>query len=124
MKEESIKHMQKVITDWQAERKFTWESKKIYANPNPTMEGEYILHASNSVDCFIKDDKLINTFLLSPHFLTYTMSNEPLSDNPKGDATRFKDFLKKFDDEFYQSVEEKASVEGVLTTDPVLWLDL
>lgn len=121
MQEQSIQQMQAAIKEWQKERKFTWESKKVYANRNPAMPGEFILHVSNSVDSFIKDDQLINTFLLSSHFLTNTLSFEPLSDNPKGDGYRLKEFLKKFDEEFYKSVEEKISGEGILTTDPLFW---
>ncbi len=121
LQEQSIVEIQAVIKDWQAERKFTWESKKVYANRNPSMSGEFILHVSNSVDSFIKDGQLINTFQLSPYFLTNTLSFEPLSDNPKGDSYRLKEFLKKFDEDFYKSIEEKTSGEGVYTTDPLLW---
>ena len=121
MREQSIDLMQAVLNDWKKERKYTYESKKLYVNPNPTMHGELILHVSNSVDSFIKDGQLIDTFLLSPYFGTATLSAHPLSQNPAGDSHRLKDFLKKFDEEFYALVEEKISVAGVQTSDPLFW---
>jgi hypothetical protein len=118
-REQSIESMQQVVNDWKAKRNFTWESKKLYVNLNPSMPGELVLHVSNSVDSFFRNQQLINTFLLSSYFITGTLGDAPLSDNPKADAYGLQDFLDKFDEEFYKSVDDKLTGEGITTSDPL-----
>lgn len=123
MKEEAITSIREAIANWRGRRNFTFENKQIYSYNSPITKGEYVLRFSNSLNSFFCNGKTIEISLASRPFHTGTLSDTPLSDNPKGDKHRLEKFLEDFDNEFYTEVENRLSdcIETLTTSDPLFF---
>jgi hypothetical protein len=121
---EAVKRLQEVISSWQKKRRYTYQNKGIvFFAQNPAIPGEYILHFGNSVYSFFCNDKLIPINLVSKPFLTRTLSDNPLSENPMADKDALEKLLDKFDNDFYDEVESKLNdcVDKLTVSDPLFF---
>lgn len=123
MKEEVIQKIQDAINNWKGERRFTYENKQVHPYKSPIVDGEYVLRFTNSLNSFICQGQPIEISKASRPFHTATLSDSPLSDNPKGDKYRLGKFLEEFDNEFYAEVEKKLDdcIDGLTNTDPLFF---
>jgi hypothetical protein len=119
----AIEAIREAINKWKSERRFTFENKQVHNYKSPIKDGEYILRFSNSVESFFCDKKQIKISLSSRPFHTDTLSDNPLSDNPKGDKYRLEMLLSDFDNDFYSEVEIKLNdcIDNLTTSDPLFF---
>lgn len=122
-KEQNIPLIRDVITEWEKTKYFTYEEKQVLFGNSPITKGEYIFRFIAKIHNFFCQETLIPIELASNLFHTTTLSDIPLSNNPKADATRLKKFLEEFDEKFYAYVGQKINEceETVLTSDPI-WI--
>ena len=124
MKESAKKLLQEVISHWMGKRLYTYESKHVaYCYPNPAKDEEYVLAFKNSIYCFFCDNQLIPIELLTKPFITQTLSDDCLSENPMSDRDALRKILEEFDNDFYKMVESKLEgcVDRLTTSDPVFF---
>ena len=125
MRNESIKHIVNVIGNWKGDRTYTYEIRSVRPLNSPIVNGESILIFTSTLYGFYceKDGKELEISLTSKPFHTTTLSNSPLSDNPKADKYRLEKFLDEFDAAFEKLREDKLAECGnkSYTTDPLCW---
>ena len=124
MNELSAKKLQEVIDNWKGKRRYTYENKKvILCYKNPAAPEERILAFENSVYSFFCNEKLIPIRLVSKYFLTQTLNNNPLSENPMADKNALEKMLEEFDNEFYEKVENELNncIDKLTTSDPLFF---
>lgn len=105
----AIEAIKEAIATWKSKRNFTYENKQVHPYKSPIVEGEYVLRFTNSLNNFFCNGKKIEISLTSRPFHTGTLSDNPLSENPKGDKHRLDTFLAEFDADFYTAVENKLN---------------
>jgi hypothetical protein len=123
MNKVAIESIQEAITTWKSKRNFTFENKQVHPYKSPIVDGEYVLRFTNSLNSFFCNGKTIEISLTSRPFHTGTLSEKPLSDNPKGDKHRLDKFLEEFDSAFYTEVENRLNdcIETLTTSDPLFF---
>lgn len=123
MNKTAIESIQEAITTWKGKRNFTFENKQVHPYKSPIVDGEYVLRFTNSLNSFCCNGQTIQISLTSRPFHTGTLSEKPLSNNPKGDKNRLDKFLEEFDNDFYTEVENRLSdcIETLTTSDPLFF---
>lgn len=123
MNKEVIKPIQEAITTWKNRRNFTFENKQVHTYKSPIVDGEYVLRFTNSLNSFFCNNQTIEISLTSQLFHTRSLSEKPLSENPKGDKHRLDKFLEEFDNAFYNEVENRLNdcIETLTTSDPLFF---
>lgn len=102
-------NIQEVINKWKSEGRFQNENKQVQQYKSPIADGELLLRFSNSLKRFFCQGKPVEISKESRPFHTTTLSENPLSNNPKGDKSRLEMFLDEFDNDFYLEVENKLN---------------
>lgn len=105
----ALKKLEEVIVNWNRKRIYPYEIKNVIAFKNPAAQGEYILHFENTVHKLSCCGQLIQTNLVSKPFLTQTLSDESLSENPMADKNALEKMLDKFDKDFYERIETELN---------------
>jgi hypothetical protein len=124
MKDESIAAIREVVQTWRNRKHYTYHQKEVVVSiKSPISPGESVLRFKSSLHSFYCGGKLVPVELVSKTFHTTTLSDLPISENPKADAYRLKVFLERFDGEFDDLVDEKMSeCPDLLTSSDPLFL--
>jgi hypothetical protein len=109
MKTQAKELIQEAITSWKSKKQFTIEEKQVHSYNSPIVDGEYVLIFTNSLNSFICNGKPFEISHTSRPFHTGTLSEQPISENPKGDKHRLEKFLEELDIEFFIKVENKLN---------------
>ena len=107
MNQEALKAIKLVINEWRAERRYPYENKQCYAWAALTSPGEYLLKFSNSIYLTNIKGKTDEIVKLSEGFLTTTLSENSFSENHLADKYRLEQFLKDFDERYYEEANRK-----------------
>jgi hypothetical protein len=122
MNDEILALIRKCIFDWRRDTSHSYENKQCIPRRNPSMPNELLLYFSNSIHSFYCGTELIPITLISRPFFTATLSPNPISNvNPGADVNRLKEFLAKFDEQFYELVQRKLDECGdkLMSSDPI-----
>ena len=108
MNESALKKLNEVIVNWQSKRVYPNEKKEVIAFENIPVQGEFTLYFENSMRSLYCNGKLMYINLVSKKpFITQTLSDEPLSENPMSDKIALEKILEEFDEKFYKMAEDE-----------------
>lgn len=126
MNEVQLKKIKSLAQKWVRNKEFSFQERNVVPISNPTLNGELMLVFQSFTRSFFYDEKATKIVPLdfsSKPFITTTLSERALIDNPEQDVNRLKSFLDSFDREIEQKREEIFSnYDGkIYTSNPELW---
>lgn len=127
MNKDQLSKIKSVVEEWVHNKEFTYQERKVVPIFNDkALNGEVILVFKSLTRSFFYDKehtKVIPLDFTSKAFITTTLSDTALIDNPEQDVNRLKSFLEHFDKEIQKNRDEIFSkYDGnIYTSNPEFW---
>ena len=127
MNKNQLEKIEKVVQKWVRNKEFSFQERKVVPiSGNPALNGEIILVFQSFTNSFFYNKEATEIVPLdfsSKPFITTTLSDTALIENPEQDVNRLMSFLEDFDKEIEKKREEIFSqYDGkIYTSNPELW---